>query len=98
MKLDGKNIVVTGGAQGLGRACAERFLADGANVLISDINAAKLQETAAEIGADHVVADISRRAEVQTIIETCVASFGSIDVMLNNAGSCEKRRFSGYHG
>ncbi len=57
MKFEGKTAVITGAAQGIGRACAERLLADGANVVISDVNMARLTETAAEIGeADRVLA------------------------------------------
>ncbi len=57
MKFEGKTAVITGSAQGIGRACAERLLADGANVVISDVNMARLTETAAEIGeADRVLA------------------------------------------
>ena len=61
MKLANKAIVVAGGAQGLGRACAERFIADGVKVFITDINAEVLQATADEIGAHHIAADISKR-------------------------------------
>ncbi|MBT8434551.1 MAG: SDR family oxidoreductase [Gammaproteobacteria bacterium] len=93
MKLSDKAIVVTGGAQGLGRACAERFIADGAEVLITDINAEALAATAAEIGAHHIAADISKRSEIEKVVQTCVDHFGKINVILNNAGVAKNQEF-----
>lgn len=93
MKLGGKAIVVTGGAQGLGRACAERFIADGARVLIADIAGKKLAATAAEIGAAHIVADVSKRADIEAVIAACVENFGKLDVILNNAGVAKHQDF-----
>lgn len=93
MKLKNKSIVVTGGAQGLGRSCAERFIADGAQVLVSDINKEKLEDTAKEIGAQYLVADISKRGDVENVIQTCVDQFGKIDVILNNAGVARNQEF-----
>jgi len=93
MKLSDKAIVVTGGAQGLGRACAERFIADGARVLIADINEEILQATADEIGAQHTTADISKRSEIEKLVQACVDQFGKIDVILNNAGIAKNQEF-----
>lgn len=90
MKLSGKVAVVTGAARGLGRACAERFLQEGAKVVIGDINAARLAETAKEIGQPdklHIVeADITKRADVERLVAAAVKTFGRLDIMLNNAG------------
>jgi len=93
MKLKNKAIVVTGGAQGLGRACAERFIADGASVLISDINSEVLSSTAEEIGAAYLQADISKRSDVEKVVQECVDQFGKIDVILNNAGVAKNQEF-----
>jgi NAD(P)-dependent dehydrogenase (short-subunit alcohol dehydrogenase family) len=93
MKLKDKAIVVTGGAQGLGRACAERFIADGAGVLITDINEKSLMATANEIGASHLTADISKRNEFEMVVQACVDQFGKIDVILNNAGIAKNQEF-----
>lgn len=93
MKLKDKAIVVTGGAQGLGRACAERFIADGAYALITDIKEDVLVETAKQIGVAHVAADVSKRADVERVVQTCVDRFGKIDVILNNAGIVKNQDF-----
>src|SRR5690606_22943412 len=91
-KLRGRVAVVTGAAQGIGRACAERLLAEGANVVIGDINEQRLIETAREIGApDRVaalVADVSVKAQVDALVARAAETFGRLDIMVNNAGIC----------
>ncbi len=97
MKLDGKVAIITGAARGIGRACAERFLLEGANVVIADIATDALAHTAKELGgSDRIVAvhaDVSRRADVEKIIETAVAKFGRLDIMVNNAGIVRSQEF-----
>ena len=92
MKLQGRVAVVTGAARGIGRACAERLLAEGASVVIGDVNEARLMETAGEIGtADRVlamVADVSRKGDVDVLVAAAVERFGRLDIMVNNAGIC----------
>jgi len=90
MRLDNRIAIVTGAARGIGRASAERLLAEGAKVVISDINAEQLARTAAELGApDRVLAhpaDVARQAEVVQLVAAAVRHFGRLDVMVNNAG------------
>lgn len=90
MRLEGKIAIVTGAARGIGRACAERLLADGAKVVVADIDEARLNETAAAIGtADTVLAvvtDVSRKEEVEALVAAAVEKFGRLDIMVNNAG------------
>ena len=90
MRLEGKIAIVTGAARGIGRACAERLLADGAKVVVADIDEARLNETAAAIGtADTVLAvvtDVSSKEEVEALVAAAVGKFGRIDIMVNNAG------------
>ncbi len=90
MKLAGKVAVITGAARGIGRASAERLLAEGAKVVVSDIDEAQLQRTAAEIGtADTVLAvraDVAIQREVIDLVQAAVDRFGGIDIMVNNAG------------
>jgi NAD(P)-dependent dehydrogenase (short-subunit alcohol dehydrogenase family) len=82
--------VVTGGARGIGRACAERFLAEGAKVVIADVDSAQLDETAVAIGGPDrilaVVTDVSKRDKVDALVAKAVDKFGRIDIMVNNAG------------
>ncbi|WP_395346227.1 SDR family NAD(P)-dependent oxidoreductase [Variovorax sp. UC122_21] len=90
MRLAGKVAVVTGAARGIGRATAERLLAEGAKVVVSDIDAQTLEKTAAEIGPAANVfavrADVSKKSEVVDLVEAAVRHFGTLDIMVNNAG------------
>jgi NAD(P)-dependent dehydrogenase (short-subunit alcohol dehydrogenase family) len=89
-QIDLKNrcAIVTGGAQGFGRAITERFVASGARVAIWDHDLALAEKTAKEIG-DAVIAvsvDVSDIAAVEQARDTTVSAFGSIDILVNNAG------------
>ena len=90
MKLSGRVAVVTGAARGIGRATAERLLAEGAKVVISDVDGERLSQTAGEIGnADKVLsllADVARKSDVEHLVTAAVKRFGALDVMVNNAG------------
>jgi NAD(P)-dependent dehydrogenase (short-subunit alcohol dehydrogenase family) len=90
MKLQDRVAVITGAAQGIGRACAERFLAEGARVVIGDVNEQRLFDTAREIGEPErvvaLLADVSRKEQVDALVATAVETFGRIDIMVNNAG------------
>lgn len=90
MRFAGKVVVITGGAQGIGRSTAERFLNEGARVVIADVNAERLAVTAAEIGSTEtllaVVTDVAEKDQVDALVAAAVAAFGRIDVMVNNAG------------
>lgn len=90
MKFEGKVAVVTGAARGIGRACAERLLADGAKVVLSDIDVDQLRITAEEIGKGrslHVVkTDVSIKADMDGLISSTIETFGRLDIMVNNAG------------
>ncbi|QPF86248.1 SDR family oxidoreductase [Bradyrhizobium genosp. L] len=97
MRFSGKVVAITGAARGIGKACAERFLADGAKVVISDVDGAALTKTAGGLGhADRlrtVEADVSKRADVDRIVAAAVKEFGRLDVMVNNAGVARNRDF-----
>ena len=86
MKFKGKSAIVTGAAQGIGRACAERLIADGANVVVADVNAEKVASTAAEIGAHPVTCDVAVVAELDALVSEAVSQYGTLDIMVNNAG------------
>lgn len=90
-RLKGKRAVVTGAARGLGLACAKRFLADGAKVLITDIDeaegAAALQSLKAYgDGVDFLSCDVSQRSAIEAAIQRCSRLWGGIDILVNNAG------------
>jgi len=94
MRLQDRVVIITGGAQGIGRACAERFLAEGAKVVIGDIDENRLAKTREELpGVVTVVADVLKRADVERLVAEAVAAFGRLDVMINNAGIARNQDF-----
>ena len=86
--LSGRFAVVTGGAQGFGRAITERFVASGAKVAIWDFDSALSEKTAKEIGAavTALKVDVTDPAAVGDAKEATLKAFGRIDVLVNNAG------------
>jgi NAD(P)-dependent dehydrogenase (short-subunit alcohol dehydrogenase family) len=87
-ELSGKVAIVTGGATGLGEGLARRFAAEGAKVLIGDIDRDSGAALAADIGADahFVEADVADIDQVSGLVTTAVERFGGLHVMVNNAG------------
>lgn len=87
-ELQGKVAIVTGGAAGLGRAMAKRFLAEGAEVVIADIATEKGRATADELGphATYVETDVAREDQVEALVAATVERFGGVHVLVNNAG------------
>lgn len=86
MRLTGKTAVVTGAAQGIGLAIAQRYVAEGAQVMLSDINEALLESEADALGMPWVVADVSRKDHVENLIAKAVEKMGRIDILVSNAG------------
>lgn len=84
--LKGRRAVVTGGAQGIGRAVAERLLASGASVAIWDRDQALAAAVAKELGAQAVAADVTDYAAVEQAVRDTAAKLGGIDLLVNNAG------------
>ncbi len=86
MRLEGKRAVVTGAGSGFGAGIARRFAAEGARVVVCDVNAAAAQAVAAEIGGIAQVTDVSDGAQVAALAEATLAALGGIDILVNNAG------------
>ena len=87
MEFDGKTAIVTGGSDGIGRACAERLHQEGASVVIADIDVEQGSALAGMLGdrAIFVETDMRDLAAVQAMADAAVAQFGGIDVLVNNA-------------
>jgi 3-oxoacyl-[acyl-carrier protein] reductase len=91
MKIKDKTIVITGAGRGIGRALAVRFAGQGANIALLDLNAGDLAAAAAQcaalgVRAQAYTADVSREADVAAALDAVVRDFGSLDVIVNNAG------------
>jgi 3-oxoacyl-[acyl-carrier protein] reductase len=89
--LDGKVAVVTGAAQGIGLEIARRFVGEGATVVLADVNAAAAEKAAAELveiggRAIAVACDVTAEEDVTALVRRAVDEYGSLDVMVNNAG------------
>ena len=85
-RLDGKSAVVIGAARGIGEGIAERFVEEGAKLVIGDTEIAAGEATAARLGAAFVETDISRAEDAERIVATAVEHFGGLDILVQNAG------------
>lgn len=87
-RLEGKVAVITGGASGIGAATVRLFVAEGANVVIADLQAEVAEGLAAELGgaALAVACNVAREADVKRAIDAAVERFGQLDILFNNAG------------
>ena len=86
MQLDDRVALVTGAASGFGEAIARRYAAEGASVVIADLNDQRGGAIAGEIGGAYVHADVSDRDDVRAMVGEAVERYGRLDVMVNNAG------------
>jgi 3-oxoacyl-[acyl-carrier protein] reductase len=88
--LAGRTAIITGGAQGLGYAIAEVFVAEGARVVLGDLDSDRTREAAEALGGADVAravrCDVTSAAEVEALVAAAADAFGGVDVMVNNAG------------
>jgi NAD(P)-dependent dehydrogenase (short-subunit alcohol dehydrogenase family) len=85
-RIEGKVAVVTGGCSGIGLATVRRFAAEGASVVIGDIDDANGARIAQEVGGAWVHCDVTNPEQVETLFRTAKDTFGSVDIAFNNAG------------
>ena len=91
MKLQDKVAIVTGGARGIGRAVAERYVQEGASVVIADLLAKEAHTTAETLGGNtfDVTLDVTKQESIDAMTEAVVSRFGRIDILVNNAAIFE---------
>jgi 3-oxoacyl-[acyl-carrier protein] reductase len=89
MRLQGKTAIVTGGASGFGAGIARKFVAEGANVMIADLNIDLANELAAELGANvkTIKTNVADNGSVAAMTTATLDAFGKIDILINNAGT-----------
>ncbi|MCR9124870.1 MAG: SDR family oxidoreductase [Rhodobacteraceae bacterium] len=88
MRLTGKTAIVTGGASGFGAGIVRRFTANGARVMIADVNGTGARDLADQMG-DHAISrqvDVSDKAQVDAMAQAAIEAWGHVDIMVNNAG------------
>ncbi|THH35424.1 glucose 1-dehydrogenase [Aliishimia ponticola] len=86
MRLHGKTAIVTGGAQGFGEGIVRKFAAEGARVLVADINEVGAARVAEDIGGVACAVDVADGGSVQAMVDTALNTFGHLDILVNNAG------------
>ena len=87
-RLEGKAAIITGGTGGIGRVAGALFAAEGARVLLVDLDQTALQQVASSIGAaaSYAVADVTDPAQTEAYVATALERYGTVDLFLNNAG------------
>ncbi|MCW4048888.1 MAG: glucose 1-dehydrogenase [Candidatus Bathyarchaeota archaeon] len=85
-RLDGKVVIITGGASGIGEASVRLFVEEGAKVVVADIQDEKGGRIASELGVRYLHTDVTREEDVQAAVDVAVSEYGRLDCMFNNAG------------
>jgi NAD(P)-dependent dehydrogenase (short-subunit alcohol dehydrogenase family) len=94
MRFEGRTVVITGSGSGIGAETARRFAAEGANLVIVDINLPAAERVSASIpGSIAIEVDVTSRDALHSMVEQVTAHFGGIDVLVNNAMSCSELPF-----
>ena len=100
--MKGKTIIITGASSGIGKALAEKFAAEGSNLVLAARNADKLNELSKSISRKDVlicpvVCDVSDESQCKMLIDEAVRNFGGVDVLINNAGISMRAAFADLH-
>ena len=91
-RLEGKVAIVTGGGGGFGKGIAERYVKEGAKVLIVDMNEELGQKTASEIKCEFAKGNVTERKSWEDILKTVDEKFGKLDIVVNNAGTTYRNK------
>ena len=92
-RLDGRVVLITGAAGGIGAACARRLASEGASLVLSDLDGRGADKLASELGQIAVPADVTRQAEIERLVDEAYRRCGRVDVLFNNAGVIRVQRF-----
>jgi len=84
--VTGRTVLITGAARGIGAACARRLAAEGARLVLADVDGAGAEKLAGELGQVAIKADVTRDEDVQGMVEEPYRLWGRLDVLFNNAG------------
>ncbi|MBI3031826.1 MAG: glucose 1-dehydrogenase [Candidatus Rokubacteria bacterium] len=85
-RLDGRIVLITGAAGGIGAACARRLAAEGARLVLTDLDGPAVERLAGELGQVAIQGDVTVRADIDRMVETAYRRWGRLDVLFNNAG------------
>jgi NAD(P)-dependent dehydrogenase (short-subunit alcohol dehydrogenase family) len=91
-RLEGKVAIVTGGGSGFGAGIAQKFVQEGAKVLIADLSEENGTKVAQSLGAEYLTADVTKRSDWEALLKKAVDSFGGLDIIVNNAGTTYKNK------
>ena len=85
-RLDGMRVLITGAGGGIGAATARRLASEGAQLLLTDLNADAVKTVADELGQSWLQTDVTRASDIQRMVDAAYQRWGRLDVLFNNAG------------